>query len=131
MGGGTASGNAGGSPKPGGWRERRQARAGADANPSDSRTMPRPNPTRPESGLAAADNDPNTPPEPFGPGTGGPTVPSLPFEDTITKQVWGHLPERLRQQMTQYYREQFVSKYGDLLRDYYSALAEREKGAKK
>ena len=47
------------------------------------------------------------------------------------KQVWGHLPEKLRQQMSQYYKEQFMPKYGDLLRQYYSSLAEREKAKKK
>lgn len=65
------------------------------------------------------------------PGEGGQSKPSLPLDDAITKQVWGHLPEKLRQQMSQYYKEQFMPKYGELLRQYYSNLAEREKAPKK
>lgn len=53
--------------------------------------------------------------------------PGVPFDDAVTKQVWGHLPERLRQEVNQYYKEQFMPKYGDLLRQYYADLAEREK----
>lgn len=64
-------------------------------------------------------------------GRGGSSVPAPPADDVATKEVWGHLPERLRRQMTQYYREQFSGPYGELLREYYSALAAREKGAKK
>jgi len=66
------------------------------------------------------------------PGGGGVKgMPALPLDDTITKQVWGHLPERLRQQMSQYYKEQFMPKYSDMLRQYYASLAEREKAHKK
>ena len=66
---------------------------------------------------------------PGGGGTKG--ARALPLDDTITKQVWGHLPERLRQQMSQYYKEQFMPKYSDMLRQYYASLAEREKAQKK
>lgn len=55
----------------------------------------------------------------------GPTEarPSLPINDEVVKEVWGHLPDKLRQQVTQYYREQFMPKYADLLKQYYSSLA--------
>lgn len=66
---------------------------------------------------------------PGGGGTKG--ARALPLDDTITKHVWGHLPERLRQQMSQYYKEQFMPKYSDMLRQYYASLAEREKAQKK
>ncbi len=49
--------------------------------------------------------------------------PSLPINDEVVKEVWGHLPDKLRQQVTQYYREQFMPKYADLLKQYYSSLA--------
>ena len=49
--------------------------------------------------------------------------PSLPITEEVVKEVWGHLPDKLRQQVTQYYREQFMPKYADLLRQYYSSLA--------
>ena len=57
--------------------------------------------------------------------------PSLPNEDPFTKQVWGHLPEKLRQQASQYYREQYMPKYQEMLKQYYSNLAERDRPVKK
>jgi hypothetical protein len=51
---------------------------------------------------------------------------SLPprFPD-VYKDVWGHLPEKMRQQMDLYFREQFMPRYSELLKQYYSSLAER------
>jgi hypothetical protein len=45
----------------------------------------------------------------------------------LYKDVWGHLPERLRQELDLYYREQFMPRYQELLRQYYSSLAERKR----
>jgi len=45
----------------------------------------------------------------------------------LYKDVWGHLPERLRQEMDLYYREQFMPRYSELLKQYYSSLAEQRK----
>lgn len=45
----------------------------------------------------------------------------------LYKDVWGHLPDRMRQEMDLYYREQFMPRYGELLRQYYAALAEQRK----
>ena len=55
----------------------------------------------------------------------GPASPkaTLPLDDEVTKEVWGHLPDKLRQQVSQYYKEQFMPKYADLLKQYYSSLA--------
>ncbi len=47
----------------------------------------------------------------------------------VYKDVWGHLPEALRGEMNAYSREQFMAKYGDLIRQYYATLS--EKGRKK
>ena len=63
--------------------------------------------------------------------TGNQTAPILPNEDPFTKQVWGHLPEKLRQQASQYYREQYMPKYQEMLKQYYSNLAERDRPGKK
>lgn len=49
--------------------------------------------------------------------------PALPIDDSVVKEVWGHLPDKLRQQVTQYYKEEFMPKYSDLLKRYYSSLA--------
>jgi hypothetical protein len=41
----------------------------------------------------------------------------------LYKDVWGHLPETLRQEMDQYSREQFMAKYNELLKQYYATIA--------
>jgi hypothetical protein len=43
----------------------------------------------------------------------------------VYKDVWGHLPETLRQEMDQYSREQFMAKYNELLKQYYATIAEK------
>ncbi len=69
------------------------------------------------------------------PGEAGATRPVTPAtvvpEDRVTKEVWGHLPPQLRQKMNQYYQEQFMPRYAELLKQYYAELAEREKERKK
>lgn len=45
----------------------------------------------------------------------------------LYKDVWGHLPDRMRQEMDLYYREQFMPRYSELLRRYYASLAEQKK----
>lgn len=48
----------------------------------------------------------------------------------VYKDIWGHLPETLRKEMDAYGREEFMAKYGDLLKQYYATIAEkaRKKG---
>ena len=58
-----------------------------------------------------------------------PPIPLLPIEDEIVKDVWGHLPDKMRQQATQYYQQDFMPRYTELLKLYYSSLA--EKGGKR
>ena len=43
----------------------------------------------------------------------------------LYKDVWGHLPAMLRQEMDQYAREQFMAKYSELLKQYYATIAEK------
>ena len=43
----------------------------------------------------------------------------------VYKDIWGHLPETLRQEMNQYSREQFMAKYNELLKQYYATIAEK------
>jgi len=45
----------------------------------------------------------------------------------LYKDVWGHLPETLRLEMDAYAREQFMAKYSELLKQYYSTIAERRR----
>jgi hypothetical protein len=58
-----------------------------------------------------------------GGGDGGKTGPNKIAD--LYKDVWGHLPETLRQEMDQYSREQFMAKYNDLLKQYYATIAEK------
>jgi hypothetical protein len=48
----------------------------------------------------------------------------------LYKDVWGNLPETLRQEMDQYSREQFMAKYSDLLKQYYATIAEKGRKTK-
>lgn len=117
-------GQSGQQPK-GGWRDRTQGQpkqqpmGGADQQPAKDMNNQQP------MGVQGGQ-----PMNPMG-GGGARALPAMPLDDAITKQVWGHLPERLRQQMSQYYKEQFMPKYADMLRQYYTSLAEREKAPKK
>ena len=43
------------------------------------------------------------------------------------KDIWGHLPETLRQEVDHYYRDRFMPRYRDLLQEYYGRLAERDR----
>ncbi len=43
----------------------------------------------------------------------------------LYKDIWGHLPETMRQEMNQYSREQFMAKYNELLKQYYATIAEK------
>jgi hypothetical protein len=45
----------------------------------------------------------------------------------LYKDVWGHLPDKVRQEMDMYFREKFMPRYNDLLRQYYSTIAEQNK----
>lgn len=64
-------------------------------------------------------------------GMSGKATPTLPLAETIAKDFWGHLPEVPRQRMMQFFKEQYNSRYKDLLPDYFSTLAEKEKKGKK
>jgi hypothetical protein len=43
----------------------------------------------------------------------------------LYKDVWGHLPETLRKEMDAYSRVEFMSKYNDLLQQYYKRISEK------
>lgn len=62
------------------------------------------------------------------PGMGGrgvPTTPSIPLEENTVKDVWGYLPDKLRQQAMQYYKQDFMPRYAKLLEHYYSSLSDK------
>ena len=45
----------------------------------------------------------------------------------LAKDVWGHLPAAMRQDLLNVYSEKFLPKYDDLVRKYYEALAEQNR----
>ena len=65
------------------------------------------------------------------PGGGGMAKPALPLDEAIARDFWGNLPDLPRQRMLQFFREQYMSRYKELLPQYYQSLAEKEKKGKK
>jgi hypothetical protein len=43
----------------------------------------------------------------------------------VYKDIWGHLPEALRNEMNAYSREEFMDKYKDQLKQFYATIAEK------
>ena len=119
----------GGEPKDGNQqangRKPRQGEKGGQ--PPTQQTGKDPGGAKPEPGMAKA--DPMMGMNPGNPMNGGVPMgkvvakPTLPIDEAVVKEVWGHLPDKLRQQVSQYYKEQFMPKYSDLLKQYYSSLA--------
>lgn len=92
----------------------------------------KPEPMKPQDKKGSSGpKDPKDPKNPSGMAGGNPGgkvppgKPLLPFDEDVAKDVWGHLPDKLRQQMTQYYKEDVMPKYSELLKLYYSSLAEK------
>ncbi len=64
-------------------------------------------------------------PDPNNKNDRSPSKPSIPLEETAVKEVWGYLPDKLRQQAMQYYKQEFMPRYSKLLEHYYSSLADK------
>jgi hypothetical protein len=47
--------------------------------------------------------------------------------DELAKQLWGHLPQRTREQMLQSFSEEFLPKYEREIEEYYRRLSEEQK----
>lgn len=101
---------------------RDQARAEQQPNPKATDSKP--------AGMQQAQQPPQStgapPPNP----RPGPPVASrrtLPLEEDVIKNVWGHLPDKLRQQASEYYKQELMPRYAELLRLYYSSLVDKEK----
>jgi hypothetical protein len=43
------------------------------------------------------------------------------------KDIWGHLPETMRAEMSTYKRDEVMKKYEELIRQYYTTLAEKSR----
>lgn len=90
---------------------------------------PKPDPMKPDD-KKGGKPDPKDQKNPGGMAAGNPNgkvMPkaTLPTDEDVSKDVWGHLPDKLRQQMTQYYKEDVMPKYAELLRLYYSSLSDK------
>ena len=66
-------------------------------------------------------------PSPVG-GAGGHATPGEATKlAEVYKDVRGHLPEAMRAEMNAYSREQFMAKYNELIKQYYSTVAEKSR----
>lgn len=113
-----------------GSRLRRPRPQAGKPNKPDSAPMPMPGDGQPQAAKPEGQPMPMSSAEP-GDKKSGAGAPMLPLAETIAKDFWGHLPEQPRQKMMQFFREQYLSKYKDLLPQYYSAISEKDKKAKK
>ena len=97
-------------------RERARQNAGNNGGTAQ-RPQPMSDPYRPEAkgGLGPFDGAANRVESKSAP----PRIPD------VYKEVWGHLPEKMRQEMDLYFRDRFMPRYSELLKQYYSSLAER------
>lgn len=53
--------------------------------------------------------------------------PEDPLKERVVKDVWGHLPPHLRDQLLNVYGEKYLPKYEELVRKYYEVLAEQNR----
>jgi hypothetical protein len=98
-------------------QQQQQARGGGQPRPAPGgATQPQPDPDPAQAGL----------PLNGGGGRPGPNGQPDKLADMV-KDIWGHLPETLRQEVDHYYRDQFMPRYRELLQQYYTRLAERER----
>lgn len=49
------------------------------------------------------------------------------MKQRLAKDVWGHLPPQLRQELLNVYSEKYLPKYEDMVRRYYEALADESR----
>jgi hypothetical protein len=94
--------------------------------------QPGPKPDPAATGQQQAAGKPSGQPDRPNDGPNGQEPPRQPPEGmarTIdpTKSVWGHLPLNVRKELDTYYRDQFMPKYQELLKQYYSSTAERDR----
>ncbi len=122
MGGGMSKQSMGSDSSSSGPPSRKERRERAKQNGSNSggvarQPQPMSDPSRPEAkiGIGPAEASPNR----IGSKAAMPRIPD------VYKEVWGHLPEKMRQEMDLYFRDRFMPRYSELLRQYYSSLAER------
>jgi hypothetical protein len=48
------------------------------------------------------------------------------WEQDWVRNVWGHLPDTLRRQASEYYRQELIPKYTKLLEQYYSSRLQKK-----
>ncbi len=112
-------------------RPRQPRTQAGKSNKPEGQPMPMPSEAKPQGAKPEGQPMPMRSGAEPGDKKAGAGAPMLPLAETIAKDFWGHLPEQPRQKMMQFFREQYLSKYKDLLPQYYSAISEKDKKAKK
>jgi hypothetical protein len=122
-------------------RQNEQATAGSKSGPANDRNLTKNSGEKPSSGTNKSGdsvipmNDNGKPGDATPPQNAGNSndrkkenaLPSDPVVAEFYKDIWGHLPEKMRQEMDAYFKERFMPRYSDLLRQYYSNIAEQNK----
>lgn len=127
-----------GRPQPGGSRRERRSEKSqaatndrnadqANARPGNTGGQDDPTKSRPGPRPGDADGAPGANPDlargaTMSPGNMGPPDKLA----DVARDVWGHLPDAMRQEVDHYYRERFMPRYRELLQQYYMRLAETD-----
>lgn len=108
----------GGQPKP---QNSQKQRGGADRQPQAQKSKPDQQPAgeKKTSGDKSRDSDQQL--------NRGRSAEEEAARQRLAKDVWGHLPAAMRQELLNVYSEKFLPKYDDLVRKYYEALAEQNR----
>jgi hypothetical protein len=63
--------------------------------------------------------------DPLDKGKPRPSMPMLPHEDEMSDEVWGHLRSRLRREVMQFSKQEYIPRYSKLMEYYYSSPTDR------
>jgi hypothetical protein len=86
----------------------------------------RPGRGSPSPGSGQKPQEPNGPAQAGNnPGGGGQSQSEPNKLSEVYKDIWGHLPETMRAEMNAYSREQFMDRYSELIKRYYTTIAEK------
>lgn len=113
-------------------QQQQQQQAGGGSASSSSQAQRQARRQRSQSRAAARQPQPRTTEQPdeaaaAGQGNARKLAPEMNQIADLYKDIWGHLPATLRQEIDQYGRVEFMAKYNDLLRQYYATLAEKSR----
>ena len=113
-----------GSPQPKPQNSQKQRKGSEDKQSAEHKRKPqdkeeKPAEEKPSKGKQARDSDNNRQPTR--------SVQEEAARQRVAKDVWGHLPATVRQELLNIYSEKYLPKYDEMVRKYYEALAEQNR----